>query len=183
MKKKILGLSIVIIVSFIIISTLVGNKQVIDSRKETTIVQNNISVNIAEVEHRSTSGQLLFVGSTEPNREVMVAAEASGRITKINFKLGDYIQEGTILAIVDDTFRRLAFENAKLNHDKFKDDYERFQALKRGDAISETQLRDMHLGYENAKIQLEQAKKSLDDTKILAPFSGYITSKNTEVGA
>jgi len=30
---------------------------------------------------------------------------------------------------------------------------------------------------------LENAKKQWDDTKITAPFSGYITSKNTELGA
>ena len=41
----------------------------------------------------------------------------------------------------------------------------------------------MRIGYENAAIQLENAKKQLDDTKIVAPFSGYITSKNTELGA
>jgi RND family efflux transporter MFP subunit len=60
---------------------------------------------------------------------------------------------------------------------------ERYQTLRKGDAVTETQLRDMKMAFENAKIQLENAKKQLDDTKIVAPFSGYITSKNTELGA
>jgi len=183
MKKKILILGVIIIITFMIIYTLVGNKQEIDNRKEVKIIEHNIAVNVADVEIRPTLGKLEFVGSTEANREVMVAAEAGGRITKINFKLGDFVQAGTVLALVDDTYRQLTYDNAKLNFDKFKDDYERFQNLKKGDAISETQLRDMRIGFENASIMLEQAKKSLEDTKILAPFSGYITSKNTELGA
>jgi RND family efflux transporter MFP subunit len=183
MKKKILIVSICFIFAAVIIITLIGNKKEIDSRKEVKIIQHNIAVNIADVEVRPTLGKLQFVGTTEPNRDVMVAAESSGKITKVNFKLGDYVNEGTILATIDDTFRRLAYENAKLNYDKFKDDLARFKNLKKGDAISETQLRDMQMGYDNAKIQLEQAKKSLDDTKITAPFSGYITSKSTELGA
>jgi RND family efflux transporter MFP subunit len=176
-------MGIVIAVSVLIILTLIGNKKEIESRKEIKTVEHNIAVNVADVAIRPTLGQLQFVGSTEPNREVMVAAESSGRITKVNFQLGDYINEGVVLATIDDTFRRLTYENATLNYNKFKDDLDRFKNLKKGDAISETQLRDMQIGYDNAKIQLEQAKKSLDDTKVIAPFSGYITSKNTELGA
>jgi RND family efflux transporter MFP subunit len=55
--------------------------------------------------------------------------------------------------------------------------------LRGGDAVSETQLRDMKLGFENAAIQLENAKKQLSNTQVLAPFSGYITRRNVEPGA
>ena len=55
--------------------------------------------------------------------------------------------------------------------------------MRKGDAVSDTQLRDIRLAYENADIQLENAKKQWDDTNIAAPFSGYITSQNTEIGA
>ena len=55
--------------------------------------------------------------------------------------------------------------------------------MRKGDAVTETQLRDTRLAYENANIQLENAKKQWDDTKITAPFSGYITSQTTEIGA
>ncbi|MDR2146150.1 MAG: efflux RND transporter periplasmic adaptor subunit, partial [Tannerella sp.] len=98
-------------------------------------------------------------------------------------KLGDFVNAGSVLAQVDDTYKRLAFETAQLNYDKYKDDFERYQVMRQGDAVTEMQLRDMKMGYESAKIQLENAKKQLDDTKIVAPFSGVITSRNTELGA
>ncbi|MDR1153415.1 MAG: efflux RND transporter periplasmic adaptor subunit [Bacteroidales bacterium] len=70
-----------------------------------------------------------------------------------------------------------------MNRDKFREDYERYKTLRGGDAVSETQLRDMKLGFENAAIQLENAKKQLSNTQVLAPFSGYITRRNVEPGA
>jgi RND family efflux transporter MFP subunit len=88
-----------------------------------------------------------------------------------------------MLAQVDDTYKKLALENARLNYDKYKEDYERFQVLQQGDAVSETQLRDMRLAYENASIQLQQAEKQWKDTRITAPFSGYIISRTVELGA
>ena len=77
----------------------------------------------------------------------------------------------------------MAYENAKLTYDKSKDDYQRNLTLHKGDAISDTQLRDIKMTFDNAAIQLQNAKKQLADTRILAPFSGYITTLSTELGA
>jgi RND family efflux transporter MFP subunit len=97
--------------------------------------------------------------------------------------MGDLVNKGAVLAQVDDTYKRLAYENAQINYRKFEEDYQKFQILRKGDAVSENQLRDIKLGFENAAIQLENAKKQWDDAKIVAPFSGVITSKMTELGA
>ena len=183
MKKKLVIIVIAIIVTAVITYRLVGNKQIIDSRKEIKNVEQIVAVNVANAEMRNTDGELQFVGSTEAAKEVMVPSEAAGKIVKINFKLGDYVSQGAVLAQVDDAYKQLAYQNAKLNYNKFKEDLEKFQNLRKGDAVTETQLRDIRVGFENAEIALEQTKKQLEDTKILAPFSGYITSKNTELGA
>jgi RND family efflux transporter MFP subunit len=162
---------------------LFANKAEVDSKKTVNTEQVNIAVSVATAEMQAISGKLNLVGTAMPDKEVIVAAEASGKIVQVNFKMGDFVNAGSILAKVDDTYKRLAFETAQLNYDKYNEDYERYQTLRKGDAVTETQLRDMKMAYENAKIQLENAKKQLEDTKIVAPFSGYITSKNTELGA
>jgi RND family efflux transporter MFP subunit len=113
----------------------------------------------------------------------MVASETAGKIVQLDFKIGDFVSKGAVLAKADDTYKRLTFESAQINHDKFKEDYEKFQVLRQGNAITDNQLRDMRIGYEMAVIQLETAKKALDDTKITAPFSGFITTKMAELGA
>jgi RND family efflux transporter MFP subunit len=119
----------------------------------------------------------------EPDRGVVLASKSAGEIVRVNFKMGDIVRTGAVLAQVDDTYKRLAYENAQLTYNKLKDDYARFQVLRQGEAVSENQLRDIRIGFENATIQLENAKKQLEDAQIVAPFSGVITSKNTELGA
>jgi RND family efflux transporter MFP subunit len=184
MKTKTLIISIVVL-SLIGLTSgkLIINKKEVDSKKAVTTKHDNIAVSVAVVEMRETNSELSLVGTAMPEKEVTVAAEAGGKIVQVNFKLGDYVTAGSVLAKVDDTYKRLAFETAQLNYDKYNEDYERYQALRKGDAVTEMQLRDMRMAYESAKIQLENAKKQLDDTKIVAPFSGVITSQNVELGA
>jgi RND family efflux transporter, MFP subunit len=184
MKKKTIIISAVVIALIAAMAwKLANNKEEIDSRKVVKNTDERIAVSVAAAQVRETSNQIDLVGIAEPDKDVVVASESSGKIVQINFKLGDSVDKGTVLAKVDDTYKRLAVENAQLNYNKYKEDYESYQVLRKGDAVSSTQLRDIKVGFENAAIQLENAKKQLEDTKIVAPFRGVITSKNTELGA
>ena len=182
-KKTIIASATIVALLSVMTWTLASNKRVIDSRKEVKTTQSDIAVAVASTEMKETNGDLELVGTAQPCKEVNIASESAGKIVQVNFKMGDFVAKGKVLAKIDDTYKRLAYDNAKLNFDKYKDDLNRYQALRNGDAISDTQLRDIKLGYENAAIQLENAKKQWDDTKITAPFSGYITAQNTELGA
>lgn len=180
--KKITFIAVIVLLIGSIVWVLAGNKKEIDSRKEVKTTTEAISVTVASAEIQKTDNQLGLVGTAEACREVTVASESEGKIVQINFKLGDYISQGAVLACVDDTYKRLALENAQIAYNKYKEDHERYKTLREGDAVSETQLRDMRVAFENSAIQLENVKKQLNDTRIVAPFSGYITSKSIELG-
>ncbi|MDR2149126.1 MAG: biotin/lipoyl-binding protein, partial [Tannerella sp.] len=126
MKKKAIIISLVIIAIIGLgVVKLIVNKKEVDSKKVVKTEQETISVSVATAEMRATSGKLNLVGTAMPNKEVTVAAETSGKIVQVNFKLGDFVNAGSVLAQVDDTYKRLAFETAQLNYDKYKDDFER----------------------------------------------------------
>jgi RND family efflux transporter MFP subunit len=184
MKKKtiIIVASLVVLLGVMVI-TLASNKRVIDQNKQVKTSETNIAVTVVSTEMKETNANLELVGTAQPSKEVNVASESSGKIVQVNFKMGDFVAKGKVLAKIDDTYKRLAYENARLTFNKCKEDLTRYEALRKGDAVSDTQLRDTRLAYENANIQLENAKKQWDDTKIEAPFSGFITSQNTELGA
>ncbi|KAA6339200.1 Multidrug resistance protein MdtA, partial [termite gut metagenome] len=184
MKRNTIIISAIAVVAFGTIAwTLVSNKKTVDSKREMKAVNTEIAVTVAPAGMRTINGLLNLVGTAEANHAVTVASELTGSITQVNFKLGDYVSKGTVLAQIDDAYKRLALDDATINYDKYKEDYECYQVLRKGDAVSETQLRDMKVAYENASIQLENAKKQLSDTRIAAPYSGYITSQNIELGA
>jgi len=182
-KKSILIIAVIVVVIVAIIFTLVRNKRIIDSRKVVQNVENTIAVTAKEAEMKETAGTLEFVGTADPNKEVTIGAAVAGSLVQLNFKLGDFVNKGFVLAKVDDVYKQLAVENAQTAYNKCKDDNDRYQVLRKGDAVTDMQARDAKVAFDNAANQLENAKKQLADTRIIAPFSGYITSKNTEIGA
>ena len=181
-KSLITGTVLVTIIS-LTTWALASNKKEIDSKKEVKISNSLIAVTVEPTQMREINNQLRLTGTADPCREVAIASDAAGKIVSLNFKIGDYVTQGTVLAKVDDTYKRLSYESALLNYNKYKEDKERYKILRQGEAVSDNQLREIEIAFENASIQLENAKKQLNDTKIVAPFSGYITSKNTEIGA
>jgi len=182
MKKGVIISIVFLLIAGLITWRLIANKQEINSKKDAKIVFQNITVTVANVQKGTGENTINLTGTTEANQEVMVASKASGEITTIFFKLGDYIPKGKVLAQVDNTYCKLTLENAKINYNKYKEDLQRYKTLKAGDAVSETQLRDIKVSYESAKIQLKQAQNQLADTYIRAPFSGYITSREIDLG-
>jgi membrane fusion protein, multidrug efflux system len=181
-KSIIISLSILVLIGAMT-WRLAGNKKEINCRKEVKTIESNIAVSIEPALMQEAGSYLDLVGISEPDKTVIVASESTGKINKINIQLGGFVGKGSVLAEVDNTFKRLAFDNAQLNYTKFKEDYQRYQVLRKGDAVSENQLRDMKMSFDNAANQLENARKQLEDTKITAPFSGVIISKKTELGA
>lgn len=182
-KKTITIVTIVAALLGLMTWTLASNKKIIDANNEVKSNQTVISVTVAPTELKETNAKLDLIATTQASKEVNIASEGSGKIVSVNFKMGEFVTKGKVLAKIDDTYKKLAYQNADLNYKKYKEDYERYQLLQKGQAISEVQLRDIQLAFENAAIQLQTAKKQWDDTRIVAPFSGYITSQNTEVGA
>jgi RND family efflux transporter MFP subunit len=184
MKKK-----TIIIISLLIASlgtmawTLVSNKEELNSKQEVKKNDSRVAVIVTEVQNQEISNNLDLAGKTEPDKEVQVAAECAGRIIQLNCKLGDNVRKGTLLAKIEDTYKRLDYENALVNYNKQKEDNDRYTILRKGDAVSETQLRDTKVEFQKAEIQLKQAKKELEDTRIIAPFSGTIISKSAEMGS
>ncbi len=182
MKRTIVSIAIIIGIVCLIVFKLAANKKEIDNRKKVDFSAASIAVTVAEVKYQSPESSISLVGNTVANREVTVSSKSTGEITQINFKLGDYVPKGAVLARVDDAYIRLALQNATINHNKFADDIKRFEALRADDAVSETQLRDVRVGYESTKVLLEQVQRQLEDTYIRAPFGGYITARFIELG-
>jgi RND family efflux transporter MFP subunit len=180
--KKWISISVIVLLVLLIVGRLAANKKEIDSKKEYNTEVKSVVVNTVSVGKQAPMETMALVGTAEAYQDVMVPAEAAGSITGVYFKLGDYVNKGAVLASIDDKYKTLALESAQLAYDKAKDDYERYKNMHAGEAVSDAQLRDAKIGFENTKIQLEQAKRQLRDTKVRAPFSGYITSKNVELG-
>ena len=148
--------------------------------------------------------------TTKAFKTATITPKVSANIVKFLVKEGDKVKEGQALAQLDKTdyivgkkvaeaqvsAAEAGVMQAEAAFEKMSNDYERYQKLKKQGSISESDFEAVESGYKQgeaalaaAKAQVEMAKSSLNNynnqlayTTIKAPFDGYISMKNGEIG-
>lgn len=182
-KSKILIISIFSLIILVILMILLNNKRIINEKANKLTKLDFIPVSVYTVKYGDITENISFVATAYPNKEINISSEISGKITKIDFAEGSYVQSGQLLVQIDDELKISAYENTKALYEKAERDLNRNKELYSNKSISDAQMEAAQLNYENAKHQFNIAKKQLKDTKILAPFSGFITQKFVDLGS
>lgn len=102
--------------------------------------------------------------------------QESGQLLKLNVREGDAVVTGQVIAELDKrVFKNdLAVATTKLETAKIE--FERAKRLMAADAIAKSIFDEREGAYEVALTNLDNAKKALEDTVLLAPFSGTIAN-------
>jgi len=179
--KKIIAIAIIILLVVFAAFRLKSNRDKIVSQKE-NLTTDQVTVSTADVVKESASVTMNFTGTSYPNKELDIPAEIAGKITSINFTLGQSVQKGDVIASLDDKIKKVAYSNAKIEMEKLKKDLDRTENLYKGGTTSEQQLDNARNAYETAKNKFEEAEKQLSYTKITAPMAGVIVKKIVEEG-
>lgn len=182
MKKKIVIIGIVVLIVGGIAYKLAANKKVIESNNKMANTNVTIPVNIITTKLTQPTNNLVKSGTLIPYKEADITAVSSGKLTSVNFELGDYVSRGATIALVDNAGLKLSLDAAKLAKNKAEKDFKRYKTLLAGEATTEMNFQDAKLNYENAQNQVEQIQKQMSDNRIKAPVTGQIVSKLKESG-
>ena len=121
---------------------------------------------VAKVSFRDT---LPSLGTIKGFREFDLKFPTSGTVEYINFREGERITQGDIIASLDQTEALLKLEYAKVEMDKQ-------QKLFELGSILETKLKQSQLEYQSARVEL-------DKTNLVAVSDGYIGSIEVDRGS
>jgi RND family efflux transporter MFP subunit len=149
-------------------------------------------------------------GYVTPRRRATAAAKITGRVTGVFFDEGMHVQEGHLLAALDDSDAKRALDAAIADHKASQAAIADYQvqlryaeiALHRTKELHDAQVRSQdaldiartNVDSLSARIALakdqvnasttriEQAQQNVDNCIIKAPFSGIIVSKDAQVG-
>lgn len=124
-------------------------------------------------------------GLTAAENTVNVIAKVSGmeQIQAVNVKVGDKVRAGEVLAILDSEAASITLSNAKLQFDNAYTNYENGKQLFELGAVSQNDLNQLKMAYENANNTLRQAQMAMDYATVTAPISGTVTMCNANVGS
>lgn len=182
MKKRIV-IAIVVILAGLMAWKLMSNKNKLDTAKQMPVASNTaIPVTVVKAQLETVNNSLSKTGKLIANKEADIPALTSGKLVSVNFALGSQVNQGAVVAQVDAKNMELNLTQAKLNKNKAEQDYNRFKRLLEGEATTESTFLDVKLNYENAQNQIAILEKQIADTRIKAPISGQIVTKNVEPG-
>ena len=183
MNKKIIVTIIVIIIFVLIFYKLFSNKQEIDKRNNIEVKSTKVPVTVAKVIKKDIVQQLNILGTLAAEKELTILSETQGRITSLSISNGTYLSNGMLIATVEDELRQIAVKTAETAYEKAKLDSIRFQNLTTSNASPALRLQEVKLGLVAAEAQLRQAKRALNDTKIISHTNGMVVNKMVEVGS
>ena len=198
-KKIIIGIVIILIIVIMIVAISSKNKG-----------EQGITVQTEEVGLRKIVETVTATGRIQPKTQVKISADVAAKITSLNVKEGEWVENGKLLVQLDRERFLAAKESAEANLKasqsnaslarenmlKAEKDYARTNELFEKNLESQASLDQTYAAdkaekarynsalqqVEQAKAILKQAKDDLSKTSIYSPMSGTISKLNKEVG-
>lgn len=135
-----------------------------------------------EVKSVSEDNEKYFSGVMEEAEAVNLAFRVAGPIKKVYVKEGDYVKKGTLLAKMDNRDYELQKNAIEAKVKQLRKEYKRIAELNKRKSVADNDFEKMKAGKEMAEAKLKNALDQLEDTKLYAPFSGYISEVFFESG-
>ena len=150
---------------------------------EHTFEETPVNVRIATSELLSIYATAPVSGRIQPVEEVMIMPLASGKVTRVNVSMGDYVRKGAVLFEVDKAQMAATVNQARELYKTAESAVNRMEPLYAEGAVSLQ-------AYEQAQSQLVSARESLNSANsaysnctVTSPINGYITSLTVTVGS
>jgi RND family efflux transporter MFP subunit len=157
---------------------------------------------------QTTAETLRYSASILPYAQVDLMFRSSGYVTNVrqvrgadgrtrNVGTGDFVEQGLTLAHIrrEDLQNQVAqaqaqFDQATAQHTKADQDFQRAKALYFTQSLtkpdydqSQEAFNATQAAMDNAKAALLQTQLTLGDADLKAPFSGYVLSRNIDLGS
>lgn len=139
-------------------------------------------VEILVVSTETVRDEVLLPTELEPRRRATLAAEAPGRVERVNGDLGDRVKAGSTLLVVDRRSANEELSSATAVERQARLQRGRAEALAAKRSITNAQLLEAVTQHDVATARLTAAKLALDRTVVLAPWAGEIAARRVEVG-
>ncbi len=128
----------------------------------------------APVAEGQLNDRISTIGDGRAVRSVDVRSDASGLVTEFDVAAGERVEEGHVIARLDDQAERIALERAQIALADARDEVERSKQLGTRGAITAVNVRAAELALRTAELDLRQAEIDLAEREIRAPISGWL---------
>ncbi|MFC1616877.1 efflux RND transporter periplasmic adaptor subunit [Candidatus Margulisiibacteriota bacterium] len=139
-----------------------------------------ISIKVLSITENPFSTKLKITSETIPYQDINLSTQAGGYVEKMNFEVGDYVKKGTVLAEINTKMAHASLNAANAAYKGARQAYLRQKRLFRKKLVSEQVYETVKTQYEQAKAQKEITEINYNNSRITAPITGFITSKQID---
>lgn len=118
-----------------------------------------------------------FVGRVEAAQSIDVTFEVGGPLQKLPVQEGQSVPKGTLIAALDPTDLNLALREAQVQLKLAQQDLDRKQKMLALRSIAPSAVDAAIANHELQQVRLAQARESLADSRITAPFDAYLAQR------
>lgn len=111
---------------------------------------------------------------SRPYRTSELSFRVGGPIDRFDVYAGNYYKQGSIIAEIDPRDFRIRKEHTEAVYKQMKAEFERIQKLYERNNISASQYEKTRADYTTAKATFDMASNELEDSRLVAPFNGYV---------
>ncbi len=151
-------------------------------RKESDTTIAPPAVTISHPTSQPITEYLDLTGTVAASKSVDLVARVTGYLESVNFKDGDFVDEGQLLFVIEPApyEQQLALNQAQLV--QAQAEYDRQQGLMKDNATSTSNVEKQLSQRDQAQAQVELAKINLGYTRVTAPFAGRIGRRLVDPG-
>src|SRR5688572_4419527 len=171
MKKKIITITVIVLIASSIGIVLANNKAKIDKAAQPVKENVAIPVKVYQVKEDSFSTMFSINGMTSPAREVKIASEVQGKLVGLFMKNGDIVRAGQIIAVLDASVYNAQLNSIQTSIAKANLDIERYSRLVDMGGATPMQVENVILQRESLQAQKKEILQQMAHMQIRAPFS------------
>lgn len=136
--------------------------------------QKAVIVNTAKAIQSQSSSRKEFSFISKPYRESDLSFRVGGPIEKFDLYVGKHYKRGEVIAQIDARDFVIRKERAEGIYNQAKAEFERIEILYKKENISASIYEKAKAEYTSAKTAFQTVSNELNDTRLLAPFDGYV---------
>jgi len=125
---------------------------------------------------------LSLYGTVESSQIVQIAADRQEYVLSVLCDVGDTLNPGDVMAVLDKTEIRKKYEAQKAKTTELKDNYKRLQSLKSAGGASSQEVESALSSYLDAEAKLKELAIDLERSEVKSPIKGIVVERYVEPG-
>ena len=118
-------------------------------------------------------------GQLYVEHDAAVVARTEGIVDSVYVDLGRWVKEGQLLAKLESIDQEIARDQARQAADNAHRVFERARELAKSGHVATADSELASYDYEKAELELRQAERDYELTRVTAPFAGVVTARHT----